>query len=75
VFLSVSVKIALTTVCKLYVILVLNDAYRNWRYEQEIAGLLWKIAREDLKTSDSMSGSERRESFGSRVYLLRTCNS
>ena len=40
---------------------------RNWRYEQEIAGLLWKIAREDLKTSESNSGYDRRGSLGSRV--------
>ena len=43
---------------------------RNWRLEQEIAGLLWRISREDLKTSDSLSGSERRDSFGSRVRQI-----
>lgn len=42
--------------------------YRNWRYEQEIAGLLWRINREDLKTSDS-TVNDRRESFGSRITL------
>ena len=41
--------------------------FRNWRYEQEIAGLLWKIPREDLKTSDSPTGYDRRGSIGSRV--------
>ncbi|KAH3862698.1 receptor-type guanylate cyclase Gyc76C-like [Dreissena polymorpha] len=43
--------------------------YRNWRYEQEIAGLLWKIHREDLKMSESMTNSDRRDSIGSRITL------
>lgn len=42
--------------------------FRNWRYEQEIAGLLWKISIEDLRTADSQS-LIRKESFGSRVSI------
>ncbi|XP_052770331.1 receptor-type guanylate cyclase Gyc76C-like [Mya arenaria] len=50
----------------LVLIIIALVIYRNWRYEQEIAGLLWKIPREDLKTSES---SDRRDSFGSRMTL------
>ncbi|XP_045214115.2 receptor-type guanylate cyclase Gyc76C-like [Mercenaria mercenaria] len=53
----------------LVAIIVVLIIYRNWRYEQEIAGLLWRINREDLKTPDSMASNGRRDSFGSRMTL------
>ncbi|KAJ8318357.1 hypothetical protein KUTeg_003448 [Tegillarca granosa] len=52
----------------LIVILVI---YRNWRYEQEIAGLLWKINIEDVRTATGkhQTQDERRASFGSKFSL------
>ncbi|XP_059156487.1 receptor-type guanylate cyclase Gyc76C-like [Physella acuta] len=40
----------------LVLILVLLLVYRNWRYEQEIAGLLWKIDASAIQCSDATSG-------------------
>ena len=34
--------------------------YRNWRYEQELASLIWKIDYDDIQ-------QRRNDLFGSRV--------
>ncbi|XP_055877061.1 receptor-type guanylate cyclase Gyc76C-like isoform X2 [Biomphalaria glabrata] len=36
--------------------LILILVYRNWRYEQEIAGLLWKIDMSAIQCSDASGG-------------------
>ncbi|ESO83957.1 hypothetical protein LOTGIDRAFT_108278 [Lottia gigantea] len=52
------------------IIVILLIIYRNWRYEQEIAGLLWKISRSDIKTRDSKStGPLDRAKSTSRMTL------
>ena len=35
--------------------LIAAVVYRNWKYEQEIAGLLWRISMKDLIVSDASS--------------------
>ncbi|XP_071105845.1 receptor-type guanylate cyclase Gyc76C-like [Haliotis cracherodii] len=51
------------------VIIILLVIYRNWRYEQEIAGLLWKIDINDLKTGHNLHQSVDRAKHGSRMTL------
>ncbi|XP_050390613.1 receptor-type guanylate cyclase Gyc76C [Patella vulgata] len=49
---------------------ILLIIYRNWRYEQEIAGLLWKISISDIKTGDEPgTGHLDRNKSGSRGTL------
>ncbi|XP_067672453.1 receptor-type guanylate cyclase Gyc76C-like isoform X2 [Haliotis asinina] len=53
------------------VIIILLIIYRNWRYEQEIAGLLWKIDISELKTGHNLHQSVDRAKHGSRMRDLR----
>ena len=41
--------------------------YRNWKYEQELASLLWKVDYDDIKRK-GQNGSAR--SVGSRVSII-----
>ncbi|KAK3089914.1 hypothetical protein FSP39_007623 [Pinctada imbricata] len=50
--------------------------YRNWKYEQEIAGLLWKIPKEELRASlrghnnqQFILESNKRDSLSRRMSL------
>ncbi|XP_041363434.1 receptor-type guanylate cyclase Gyc76C-like [Gigantopelta aegis] len=51
------------------VIVILLTIYRNWRYEQEIAGLLWKIDISHLKTGHNILGESEKAKRGSRTTL------
>lgn len=48
--------------------------FRNWKYEQEIAGLLWKVDKADIhaslsghKNAEFIMDSEKKDAFGSKV--------
>ena len=57
-----------------FIIYLLICVYRNWRYEQEIAGLLWKIHKEDLRASlhghnnqQFVLEADKKDTYSSRV--------
>ncbi|XP_033751446.1 receptor-type guanylate cyclase Gyc76C-like [Pecten maximus] len=51
-------------------IIIASVVYRNWRYEQEIAGLLWKIPISEIHMPNhSSSPHERRDSLSSKISL------
>ena len=63
----------------------LNYSYiynnRNWRYEQEIAGLLWKIPKEEIhadlhgyKNKQFTVDGDKNEAYGSKVHLRGRLN-
>ncbi|XP_033630928.1 guanylate cyclase 32E-like [Asterias rubens] len=49
----------------LIVFVILAVAYRNWRYEQELASLIWKIDFDDISL-------RKNDAFGSRFSLVTT---
>ncbi|XP_048763359.2 receptor-type guanylate cyclase Gyc76C-like [Ostrea edulis] len=73
-----TLEIVLGTVGVLLLIslIVVLIVYRNWKYEQEIAGLLWKVDKADIhasvsghKNAEFIMDSEKKEAYGSKLSL------
>lgn len=51
-------------------------AYRNWKYEQEIAGLLWKVDKAEIhaslyghKNAEFVMDQDKKDAYGSKLSL------
>lgn len=62
--------------------------FRNWRYEQELASLIWKIDPKDIQmqpdaafsalsiiSNNAVSGGSRNGQLADHTQLLRECSS
>lgn len=53
----------------LIIAIILLILYRNWRYEQELDSLLWKIDFKELTIHESDKDSEKKQTRVTRIHF------